>query len=333
MKKNGILKMGAVVLGAFLLTLSGCGEGETADDNVAENASEKDVQKWKLGYSSLAFFDEGCKKIADGFTEYASDFPEFDVTVLDGNSDMSTQISNLDAFWTDDVDAVAIQAYPGIENNLVRFADAGKPVIFVDFYPVVTDEMDGMEWYYVGSGDYQMGQVQGEYLADTLPENAKVCEVIINFGQQNATDRSQGLHDALEDARPDVEIIDTQAGMVDSATTMKIVEDWLQKYGSDGIDAIVSQSTASTSGIIEVLKAQNLTEDIAVVSADESPETAQEWIGNGWVDATAYLDLKELSRQTMEIAKNCLEGNAPEEKEYILERKIYTEENLDSYGQ
>lgn len=311
--------------------LTACGNTNGTDSSKA--STEEETAKWKLGYSSLAFSDEGCKRIADGFTNGASEYPDFDITVLDGNSDMATQISNLEAFWTDNVDVVAIQAYPGIENNLLKFYEAGKPIIFVDFYPVITDEIKDMDWYYVGSGDYQMGQVQGEYLAETLPENAKICEVIINFGQQNATDRSAGLHDVLTEKRPDIEIIDTQAGMVDSATTMKIVEDWLQKYGDEGIDAIVSQSTASTAGIIEVLKAQNLTDKITVVSADEMKETAQEWIGQGWVDATAYLDLTKLSEQAMQIAQQCMEGNPPADKEYFLERKIYTKENLDTYGE
>lgn len=109
--------------------------------------------QWKLGYSSLAFFDEGCKRIADGFTDHAEDFPEFEISVLDGNSDINTQMENIDAFWTNDVDVIAIQAYPGIESNLMKFYEAGKPIIFVDFYPVITDEIKDMEWYYVGSGD------------------------------------------------------------------------------------------------------------------------------------------------------------------------------------
>lgn len=287
---------------------------------------------WKLGYSSLAFFDEGCKRIADGFITHNPDYPEFAVTVLDANSDMPTQISNLDAFWTNKMDVVTIQAYPGVENNLLRFYEAGKPIIFLDFYPVITDEIADMDWYYVGTGDYQMGHVQGEYLAETLPENGKVCEVVINFGQQNTIDRSAGLKDALAELRPDVTIIDSQAGMVDSATTMGLVEDWLQRFGNDGIDAIVSQSVSSTSGIIEVLKAYDLTDRVAVVSADESEEVAREWLTNGWLDATAYFDLQDLASKTFEIAKACMEGNPPEEREYRMERKIYTIDNVDEYG-
>ena len=335
--KKGVGFYGTLAVMMSGLIFTGCGSrgqenGKTsAKADAQENKEENN--KYKLGYSSLAFFDEGCKRIADGFTDNANQYSDMDITVLDGNSDMQTQISNLDAFWADQVDAVAIQTYPGIETNLKRFADAGKPVIFVDFYPVITDDIQDMDWYYVGSGDYQMGKAQGEWLAEHLPQDAKVCEVIINFGQQNATDRSQGLHDVLEKERPDVVILDTQAGMVDSSTTMKIVEDWLQKYGPDGINAIVSQSTASTSGIIEVLKAHDLTDKIDVVSADETPDTAKEWIGNGWVDATAYQDLQQHSVKAMEIAEECFHGNPPEQKEYYMERKIYTKDNLEQYGE
>ncbi|NBI91261.1 sugar ABC transporter substrate-binding protein [Lachnospiraceae bacterium] len=355
MKIKKILTIGLAVAMA-VATMTGCGNtaggnagdttgeasGEAAENQAEEKATEDAEEaggetasgeaKWKLGYSSLAFFDEGCKRIADGFTDHEGEFPEFEISVLDGNSDINTQMENIDAFWTNDVDVIAIQAYPGIEANLKKFYEAGKPIIFVDFYPVITDDIKDMEWYYVGSGDYQMGCVQGEYLAEVLPENGKVCEVIINVGQKNSIDRSDGLHETLEKLRPDVEIIDTQPGLVDTTTTMNVVEDWLQRFGDDGIDAITSQSVASTAGIIEVLKAHNLTEDIYVVSGDETPETAQEWIGNGWLDATAYFDLQDMSVKAMEIAKECMNGNPPEQKEYLMERKIYTKDNLDEYG-
>lgn len=82
-----------------------------------------------------------------------------------------------------------------------------------------------------------------------------------------------------------------------------------------------------------MLKAHDLTDKIDVVSADETPDTAKEWIGNGWVDATAYLDLQQLSVKAMEIAEECFHGNPPEQKEYYMERKIYTKDNLEQYGE
>lgn len=350
MKLKNVAAAGMAIT-LIMAAVAGCGNSAGSAESAKSPESEKSAEsaestqkaentesnapadkKWKLGYSSIAFFDEGCKKMADGFTDHASEFPEFDITVLDGNSDINTQMENLDAFWTDDVDAVAIQAYPGIEANLKKFYEAGKPIIFVDFYPVITDDIKDMEWYYVGTGDYQMGCVQAEYLAEVLPENGKVCEVIINVGQKNAIDRMNGLHETLAKLRPDVEIIDTQPGLVDTTTTMNVVEDWLQRFGEDGIDAITSQSVASTAGIIEVLKSHNLTEDIFVVSSDETPETAKEWITNGWLDATAYFDLQDLSVKAMEIARDCLNGNPPEQKEFLMERKVYTLDNLDQYG-
>lgn len=183
--KKGVGFYGTLAVMVSGLIFTGCGSrgqenGKTsAKADAQENKEENN--KYKLGYSSLAFFDEGCKRIADGFTDNANQYSDMDITVLDGNSDMQTQISNLDAFWADQVDAVAIQAYPGIETNLKRFADAGKPVIFVDFYPVITDDIQDMDWYYVGSGDYQMGRHREnglQSICHRTPRFAKLSSIL-----------------------------------------------------------------------------------------------------------------------------------------------------------
>lgn len=206
MKKKLLAAMMCVCMMATALV--GCGKTDSgaATDSKTEESAEQSAssgeKKWKLGYSSLAFFDESCKKMADGFINHASEFPDFDITVLDGNSDMNTQIATIDTFWNNDVDVIAIQAYPGIEANLYKFYEAKKPIIFIDFYPTITDDIKDMDWYFVGSSDYSMGEIWAEYLADVLPENGTVCELLISVGQQNSIDRSQGLHDKLAELRP-----------------------------------------------------------------------------------------------------------------------------------
>lgn len=336
MKKRLLAAMMCVCMMAT--ALAGCGKtdsGAATDSKTEESAAQSaspGEKKWKLGYSSLAFFDESCKKMADGFINHASEFPDFDITVLDGNSDMNTQIATIDTFWNNDVDVIAIQAYPGIEANLYKFYEAKKPIIFIDFYPTITDDIKDMDWYFVGSSDYSMGEIWAEYLADVLPENGTVCELLISVGQQNSIDRSQGLHDKLAELRPDVTILDSQSGEADATTSMNVTSDWIQRFGADGIDAIVPLGTALTVGVVEALKAENLAGKIIVVSSDESPEVAKEYLSNNYVSAIQYLNNEDLSLKALEIAQQCMEGNPPEQREYRLERTLYTIDNMDDYG-
>ncbi len=344
--KKKVLAM-LLCIGMVGTMLMGCGSGDAAATQTTEPAAEmaqsetkepesaaadSNEKKWKLGYSSLAFFDEGCKLMADGFLNHAAEFPNFDVSVLDGNSDMNTQIATIDTFWNNDVDVVSIQAYPGIESNLYKFYEAGKPIIFIDFYPTITDDIKDMDWYFVGSSDYSMGEMWAEYLADVLPENGTVCELLISVGQQNSIDRSQGLHDKLAELRPDVTVLDSQSGDADATTSMNVTEDWIQRFGADGIDAIVPLAPSLTVGVVEALKAEGLAGKITVVSSDENLETATEYLTNNYVSSILYLNNEDLSLKALEIAQECMEGNPPEQREYRLDRKLYTIDNLDEYG-
>lgn len=44
------------------------------------------------------------------------------------------------------------------------------------------------------------------------------------------------------------------------------------------------------------------------------------------------MDNANLSLKALEIAQACMEGNPPEQREYRLEREMYTKENMDEYG-
>ena len=113
---------------------------------------------------------------------------------------------------------------------------------------------------------------------------------------------------------------------------MNVTADWIQRFGADGIDAIVPLSPSLTVGVVEALKAEGLAGKIIVVSSDENPETAKEWLSNDYVSAIQYMDNANLSLKALEIAQACMEGNPPEQREYRLEREMYTKENMDEYG-
>lgn len=84
--------------------------------------------------------------------------------------------------------------------------------------------------------------------------------------------------------------------------------------------------------MVEALKAENLAGKIIVVSSDESPEVAKEYLSNNYVSAIQYLNNEDLSLKALEIAQQCMEGNPPEQREYRLERTLYTIDNMDDYG-
>ena len=81
MKKRFLATLMCITM--LATSLVGCGNADTSStDSTAETkvdatGSQETTtgeKKWKLGYSSLAFFDESCKRMADGFLLYADQF-------------------------------------------------------------------------------------------------------------------------------------------------------------------------------------------------------------------------------------------------------------------
>jgi len=77
---------------------------------------------------------------------------------------------------------------------------------------------------------------------------------------------------------------------------MNLVEDWIQRFGEDGISAIVSQSQMSTQGIIEALRAHDLVGKVLVASVDCPTPAGGDWLAEGATVVDVFYDYEALVR-------------------------------------
>lgn len=152
---------------------------------------------------------------------------------------------------------------------------AGIPVITID-----SDSPQSNRLFFVGTNNYQAGQLGGKWLGKLL--NGKGTVVFFTIaGQANLAERLNGYQAALAEfpAIKATQVVDMKGDprlAFDTTTAM------VEKKAN--IDAFVSLESLSGSEIAEVLQRQKVTDKV-IVAMDTAPTTLA-WIEKGVISAT-----------------------------------------------
>lgn len=322
---------------AMMFSLAACGSGssETAEDDStvqsddAESSGTEDSGKIKVGFCSAAFSDEWCHNLAMAFEELAeAEYPEIEVTVVDGNLEAEKQINAIQSLMQQDLDYIAVQPLPGVEPVLQEIVTSGVPLFCVDMVPT----SDTLVWTQVGVDEAEFGRLQAEKLAEVLPENGTVCIAMNQLGSNSQINRTRGFEEKIAELRPDVTIIDEQAADSKTDKAMNLVEDWLQRFGTDGIDAIVCQSAMTVQGVVESLRAHGLLGEIYVAAQDFTQPAGTEWLESGATYVDVFYDYYALVRGVYDTIMDYETNGTELPEQVMIEPSVWTKENASEFG-
>lgn len=305
--KHTVKRMLALTLaGALASGLAACGNG--GDTNAESGAAASGGgDKYQIGYVSASFADDYCHRLANAFEACSND--EVEVKALDGNLDPAKMISCIETFKTQGVDALIVQPLGNVPDACVWANEEDVPLVFTNIQPILSDTTKDLKYYYIGSSEEKIGAQEAEALAAGLDEGAKVCLLMLPLGQDNQIRRTKGFEDWMAANRPDIELIDKQATRDnDGAQAMSICEDWIQRFGIDGIDAIAHQSNNVAQGIIETLKSHDAIGKIKIAGIGCPPGDGFDWIANGEVFCDLYQNPMLEAEASVETALKMLRG-------------------------
>lgn len=326
MKRNK--QIGAIALaGLFSLSLlAGCSGGTDS----AEGGSTDG--KFEVGYVNLANTDVFCMSRIDALNA-AVEGTDFNVSVSDGNNDPQKQVDFANSFLAKGVDALIL--VPSDSEAIVPAVTAANsanvPVICLGI------KSNSGDFIYVGSENYEAGHMQGEYMAETLPENANVLYCAGTAGLQHSADRRQGFQDALKEAgRDDVTILADQDGDYVKDEAMRICDAWIQTYsdGAGGVtfDAIVCANDQMALGCMESLRGAGvLTEagEILISGVDGTDEAVQA-VADGYMAQTVLQDAPGQAEACLSVLEQLKAGETPE-SEVIVPFQSIIKDNVADY--
>ena len=196
----GIAATGATAL----LLLTGClsntpaaeqntGGNETATDNDAPG------EKIVIGFSAPAADHGWMGAITTAAEAEAANYEDVELRVAEGTNDVNLQISQVEGFINDGVDAIVLLPFDGaaLTEVAIKAMNAGIPVINVDreFTSPIAARTT------VLGDNYGMGVSAGTYICEQLKDtpDAVVAEIAGIDSLPLTQDRSTGFADALDD--------------------------------------------------------------------------------------------------------------------------------------
>lgn len=304
-----------------LAMLGGCAGGGTP--SASGGAASGD--KFTVGYCNGADSDVFMVARKDALIEATKDNKDIEIKFADANQDSTKQLGDADTFIAQGVDLLIL--VPNDAEAIVPAVEAanakGIPVICLGIKAASGD------YIYVGSQNYDAGKMQGEYMAESLPENAKVLYLAGTAGMDHSAARREGFNDALKNAgRTDVQILADLDGDYQMSKAMQITEDWIQKYPQ--FDAIVAANDQMALGAVEALKGANRLSGVQITGVDGLAE-AYTAIKNGEMVQTILQDAPGQAKSAYDVIQKLMKGEAPD-KEVLVPFQSVTADNVDQFA-
>ncbi|MFB2555508.1 substrate-binding domain-containing protein [Herbiconiux liangxiaofengii] len=202
------LASGATVAVVALMTACTAGTPDSggaapaADTTVEDNAATGDTIR--IGFSGPAADHGWLGAINSAAIAEAEKYADVDLVVAEGTNDANLQISQVETFINDKVDAIVLLPTDGaaLTDVAIKAMEAGIPVVNVDreFSSTFAARTT------ILGDNYGMGVSAGTYICEQLEGNddAVVAEIAGIDSLPLTQDRSQGFADALEDCGLDV---------------------------------------------------------------------------------------------------------------------------------
>jgi ribose transport system substrate-binding protein len=207
-------RAGVAVSAVAVLALSACtGSAQDAEDDsegssdapaAAAGSNDEEGDTVTIGFSAPAADHGWMAAITNNVRDLAEEYPDIDLQVAEGTNDVNLQISQVETFINDGVDAIVLLPFDGAAMTPValKAMEAGIPVINVD-----REFNDPNAARITVLGDnYGMGVSAGQYMCEQFGDNpdAVIAEIAGIDSLPLTQDRSQGFEDAL--AECDLEV-------------------------------------------------------------------------------------------------------------------------------
>ena len=205
------LAAGSLAVGSLLLT--GCVSntpeptGDAADATAAAGGTANDEpgDTVRIGFTAPAADHGWMSAITRAAEERADSYEDVELVVAEGTNDVNLQISQVETFINDGVDAIVILPFDGaaLTDVATQAMEAGIQVINVD--REFTSPFAARST--VLGDNYGMGVSAGTYVCEQLGDtpDAVVAEIAGIDALPLTQDRSQGFEDALADCGLDVD--------------------------------------------------------------------------------------------------------------------------------
>lgn len=337
MKKKVLTTLLAATMVFSSIGLAGCSTGDDDDaSSVSSASSGSEAGSQAADAASSVVSDDGSEKVigvsimnlqAEFFQDLKSGIEDnlpdgYSVDFNDANNDLNKQISAVENFCTNQVDAIILNAVDaeGIVTALDTAEEAGIPVVCVDMKPT-----SGTYVTYIGSDNYLGGELAAQYAAANLfaDDDALQIALLTNSNSSAATLRISGFKDKIAELLPNAEIVAEETGNT-REEFMTTVENLLTAHSD--LDLIFSYSEAGGLGAYDAIESAGR-EEVSIIGFDASDEEQSAIAENGCYKASIIQFPTELGKTCVESVEATLAGETLDD-EIGVEVGVYTADGI-----
>lgn len=246
------------------------------------------------------------------------------INVVDGKDDSQAQLSAIDNFVVQKVDAVILcpteteTLGPGVQ----KANGAGIPVITVNRTVEKGDVVT-----YVGADDTEGGRMQAQALMEALPKGGNIVLLQGVLGSSPQRNREAGLEEVLE-SHPEYKIVQKVPYKFQRTEAVKAMETVLLQYPKGKIDAVVAQSDDGALAAADVA-GQKGREELVIIGFNGESD-AFEAIRAGRMHATILQDAETQGREAVKATMKHLKGEKVENPQ-ITPLYTITKKNIEEH--
>ena len=244
--------------------------------------------------------------------------------IAEGNANL--QLDQVNKMVDDKAAAIVLiaQNSDSIVPAVKRANEAGIPVI------ATNRDINGGVFTNVINNERQAGEMQADYMAAHLPQNAKVVYIKGEMTISAAVNRYEGFKEALKAKRPDVEIIASNStGDWSEAQGIRELSLWLGMYPQ--IDGVAAANDNMALGAIKAMKAAGRFNDSVIVCGVDSIDDALASIAAGELKMTVKQDADKIVETIMGLLQQIKQGQSPEKGNVLVPMFAITKDNLAQY--
>ncbi|HJX43537.1 MAG TPA: substrate-binding domain-containing protein [Geodermatophilus sp.] len=326
-----LLSAGVLVAGCTSNTPEESGGGGGGNQAASDNDEAGDTVT--IGFSAPAADHGWMAGITEAARAEAEGYEDVELVVAEGTNDVSAQISQVETFINDGVDAIVLLPFDGAAMTPVALQamEAGIPVINVDRE---FDSPFAARTTILGD-NYGMGVSAGTYVCEQLGDNpnAVVAEIAGIDSLPLTQDRSQGFADALSECGLNVD------NRVAADFTVEGGEEAASNLlqAAPQIDAIWNHDDDQGVGVLAAIENAGRDEFFMVGGAGSANAMRAIQEGNSVLQATVIypstqaadgVRLARLIAQDKALS-DLVEVEIP--REIVLNAPVVTADNVDSY--
>jgi len=271
----------------------------------------------KLGVSMDKFDDNFLTVLRNSMADYAKTLPRVTLQVEDAKNDVSKQLSQVQNFIANGVDAIIVNPVDTSATvAMTKLAvEAGVPLVYVNRQPIDLDKL-GPKAAFVGSNEIESGTLETKEICKLLGGKGQILVIEGELANQAAVQRTRDVHDVIAtDACKGMKIIAEQTAEWDRTKAQNLMTNWLSK--GMNFDAVVSNNDEMAIGAIQALKAGGIDTKKAIVGGIDATQDGLASMKSGDLKVTVFQDAVGQAKNAVDAALKLAKGGEVERIVYI----------------